>query len=158
MLGPPYRPRTYSGKDRSGSGRTTEQDVGRCRTDTGIARYPDRKGRGQRADPNFDTKVAQPAYGGDRHPAVLFDEAHHNFHTAGGRYKPFAELIASDGYQVIPNREKFSREVLQKGDILVIANASGPRAWASPARRIRRSPMPSATPSATGSRTAARSC
>ena len=39
-----------------------------------------------------------------RHPRVLFDEAHNNFHTAGGRYKPFAELIANDGYQVIPNR------------------------------------------------------
>ena len=58
-------------------------------------------------------------------PRVLFDEAHHNFHTAGGRYKPFAELIANDGYQVIPSTEKFSREVLQKGDVLVIANALG---------------------------------
>ena len=83
-------------------------------------------GGGQRADPGFNTKVARPAYaGGPSHPRVLFDEAHHNFHTASGRYKPFAELITSDGYQVIPNKEKFSRDVLQKGDILVIANALG---------------------------------
>jgi Skp family chaperone for outer membrane proteins len=83
-------------------------------------------GGGQRADPNFNTKVARPAYAsGPRHPRVLFDEAHHNFHTASGRYKPFAELITSDGYQVIPNGEKFTRAVLQKGDILVIANALG---------------------------------
>ena len=50
-----------------------------------------------------------------KHPRVLFDEAHHNFHTAGGRYKPFADLMTSDGYEVIPNREKFSREVLEEG-------------------------------------------
>jgi hypothetical protein len=83
-------------------------------------------GGGQRADPNFDTKVARPAYANAaRPPRVLFDEAHFNFHTAGGRYKPFADLIANDGYAVIPNREKFSRELLQKGEILVIANALG---------------------------------
>ena len=83
-------------------------------------------GGGQRADPDFNTKVARPAYADSaRHPRVLFDEAHHNFHTASGRYKPFADLITSDGYQVIPNQEKFSRQTLQKGDTLIIANASG---------------------------------
>ena len=90
-------------------------------------------GGGQRADPNFDTKVARPAYAdGAVRPRVLFDEAHHNFHTAGGRYKPFAELIANDGYRVIPNREKFGREVLRKGDILVIANALGAEGMGQP--------------------------
>jgi hypothetical protein len=84
------------------------------------------QGGGQRSDPNFNAKVAHPAYaGGPTHPRVLFDEAHHNFHTASGRYKPFAELITNDGYQVIPNKEKFTRDVLSKGDILVIANALG---------------------------------
>ena len=53
----------------------------------------------QVADPDFDPKVAKPAYA-TKHPKVLIDEAHNNFHTAGGRYKPFADLIASDGYQV----------------------------------------------------------
>jgi hypothetical protein len=81
---------------------------------------------GQRADPSFETRVARPAYAdGARHPRVLFDEAHHNFHTAGGRYKPFADLITSDGYQVIPSGATFSRAVLQNGDLLVIANAMG---------------------------------
>ena len=90
-------------------------------------------GGGQRADPNFNTKVDKPAYAGSpKHPRVLFDEAHHNFHTAGGRYKPFADLITSDGYEVIPNREKFSREVLKKGDILVIANALGAEGMGQP--------------------------
>ncbi len=85
-------------------------------------------GGGQRADPNFNVKVAHPAYAGDRsapHPRVLIDEAHGNFHTADGRYKPFADLVANDGYRVGPNKEKFTRSALEKGDILVIANASG---------------------------------
>lgn len=77
---------------------------------------------GQRADPDFDASVAHPAYS-ERRPRVLFDEAHHNFHTAGGRYKAFAELIANDGYQVTPNRQTFSRDVLLGHDVLIIANA-----------------------------------
>ena len=79
---------------------------------------------GQRADPNFDVKVAKPAYT-KIHPRVFLDEAHHNFHTADGRYKPFAELGRNDGYQVVPNRSKFSKEALKDCDILVIANALG---------------------------------
>jgi hypothetical protein len=90
-------------------------------------------GGGQQADPDFNTKVARPAYAGaPRHPRVLFDEAHHNFHTASGRYKPFADLITSDGYLVIPNTEKFSRETLRKGDTLVIANALGAEGMGQP--------------------------
>jgi hypothetical protein len=81
-------------------------------------------GGGQRADPDFDTKVARPAYKTD-HPRVLFDEAHNNFHTTGGRYKPFADVITNDGYKVIPNRNKFTKELLAQGDILIIANALG---------------------------------
>ena len=38
----------------------------------------------QVSDPDFDTRVARPAYTKQR-PRVLFDEAHANFHTAGGR-------------------------------------------------------------------------
>ena len=60
----------------------------------------------QQADPTFDASVAHPAYT-TTHPKVLFDEAHNNFHTASGRYKPFSDLITNDGYQVIPNKEKF---------------------------------------------------
>jgi hypothetical protein len=75
-------------------------------------------------DATFDTAVAQPAYA-DEHPRALFDEAHHNFHTTGGRYRPFAELVANDGYRVITNKKKFTRGLLATGDILVIANALG---------------------------------
>jgi hypothetical protein len=66
----------------------------------------------QITDPNFNTKVARPAYT-KNHPKLLFDEAHNNFHTAGGRYKGFAELITNDGYQVVSNKEKFTEQVLR---------------------------------------------
>jgi hypothetical protein len=79
-------------------------------------------GGGQRADPDFDTKVAHPAYA-ETHPGVLFDEAHNNFHTSGGRYKAFADLIENDGYLIVPNIRKFTADVLQDGAVLVIANA-----------------------------------
>jgi hypothetical protein len=78
----------------------------------------------QVADPNFDTKVPKPAYKKNG-PQVLFDEAHHNFHTTTGRYKPFADLLGNDGYQFTPNKQKFSAGVLRGYRILVIANARG---------------------------------
>src|SRR5687768_8998791 len=78
----------------------------------------------QVADPNFDPAVARPAYT-RKHPRVLFDEAHNNFHTAGGRYKAFADLITSDGYRVTSNSGKFTDDTLAGYDILVIANPLG---------------------------------
>jgi hypothetical protein len=79
-------------------------------------------GGGQRSDPTFVTKVARPAFTTE-HPRVLFDEAHNNFYRTDGRYKPFAEVISSDGFKVIPNKEKFTKNLLSRGDILIIANA-----------------------------------
>src|SRR5712692_8149697 len=78
----------------------------------------------QIADPDFHPAVAHPAYI-ERHPSVLFDEAHFNFHTMSGRYQPFTELIRNDGYQVTPNKSKVSPEALKGCAILVIANAQG---------------------------------
>lgn len=85
----------------------------------------------QQADPTFDARVAHPAYT-TAHPKVLLDEAHNNFHTASGRYKPFADLVGNDGYTVTPNKEKFRKETLQGFDILVIANALGAADMDSP--------------------------
>src|SRR5215217_1179671 len=78
----------------------------------------------QMADPEFDTSVAHPAYKKDG-PRVMFDEAHHNFHTTDGRYKPFVDLLTNDGYHVIRNRQSFSKTRLSGFKILVIANALG---------------------------------
>jgi len=79
----------------------------------------------QMADPAFIAKAAHPAYPDAPGPRVLFDEAHHNFHTTGGRYRPFVDLIRSDGYRIVPNQAAFSGDTLAGYDILVIANAMG---------------------------------
>lgn len=79
----------------------------------------------QVADDNFDTSVAQPAFV-NQHPKVLFDEAHKNIHTPGGLYKPFADLIRNDGYEVVSNEAPFTTASLNGYNILVIANALGP--------------------------------
>jgi len=76
-------------------------------------------------DLGFDSHVARPAHS-KSHPKVLFDEAHGNADTSGGRYRPFADLITSDGYAVRPNSEKLSRSVLKDYQILIVVNASGP--------------------------------
>lgn len=78
----------------------------------------------QSPDPNFNPHVEHPAYT-KNFPRVLFDEAHNNFHTATGRYKPFVDLMFSDGYQIAANRKLFSKESLQTYKILIIANAIG---------------------------------
>lgn len=78
----------------------------------------------QMADTSFDTKVARPVYVSE-HPPVLFDEAHNNIHTTDGLYKPFVDLVSSDGYRITPNKSEFSKETLDDYKILVIANALG---------------------------------
>ena len=78
----------------------------------------------QQPDLEFNTSVENPAYSKNG-PRVMFDEAHHNFHTSEGRYKPFVDLIFNDGYRVIRSRRPFSKQSLDSFKVLVIANALG---------------------------------
>jgi len=78
----------------------------------------------QQPDLEFDTSVEKPAYKKDG-PRIMFDEAHHNFHTTEGRYKPFVDLVMNDGYRVIRNRQSLSKTRLSGFKILVISNALG---------------------------------
>jgi hypothetical protein len=82
------------------------------------------------ADPDFHPVIAHPAYrdGGPPlplPPRVAIDQAHANFHTAGGRYRPFADLLRLDGYRVDSNTAAFTPDGLRGVDVLVIANARG---------------------------------
>jgi uncharacterized protein (DUF2249 family) len=86
------------------------------------ARSGDRGGQ-QVADTAFSPPIPSPAYPPRGGPVVMVDEAHNNFHTASGRYLPFAELLRRDGYVVVPSREPFIATSLKRGAILVIANA-----------------------------------
>jgi len=78
----------------------------------------------QIADPEFKPTVAHPAYSKNG-PRVLFDEAHNNFHTTHGRYKPFADLLTEDGYYVVASRKPFTQESLATFKVMVIADALG---------------------------------
>jgi hypothetical protein len=78
----------------------------------------------QGADPAFKAIVEKPAYT-KSFPRVLFDEGHNNFNTRMGRYKPFADLIEMDGYQIVLSRKIFSKESLETFKILIIADALG---------------------------------
>jgi hypothetical protein len=78
----------------------------------------------QIADPNFNPAILKPAYL-HAHPVVVVDEAHANFHTMGGRYKPFADVLRADGYLVAAGIEAFTKASLASARVLVISNALG---------------------------------
>jgi hypothetical protein len=77
----------------------------------------------QVVDPDFKATVEKPAYAANG-PVVAIDEAHSNFHTAGGQYKPFADLLTADGYRVRPLSRKFEPDALAGVDVLVVSNAN----------------------------------
>ena len=83
----------------------------------------------QTSDPDFDVSVEKPAYAVNG-PVVVIDEAHANFHTSTGRYRPFAELLRNDGYTVVAGRTPIHRDALRETDVLVISNALPPPASA----------------------------
>lgn len=89
---------------------------------------------GQRTpDRDFKATVAAPAHN-DKHPKVLFDEAHFNVRTSRGSYKTFVDLVTGDRYQVTANDKPFEAKTLEGYDILVMSNASGtPRPSEKPA-------------------------
>jgi len=77
----------------------------------------------QQADSEFVPKNKHRSFSEKNGPVVFVDEGHHNFHTMDGRYKPFAQVLVSDGYQVKPSKGKLTLAHLKHADILVVANA-----------------------------------
>jgi len=73
-------------------------------------------------DVSYAPTILKPAYEMEKGPIVAIDEAHHNYHTADGRDRPFASLLQRDGYRVTGFGEVFSLESLQEVDVLVISN------------------------------------
>jgi hypothetical protein len=84
---------------------------------------PRASGPPQIADTGYSPGIPNAAFASGQGPRVFLDEAHFNFHTAGGRYTPFAKLLRRDGFVVDPLREKFTGASLAPARILVIANA-----------------------------------
>jgi hypothetical protein len=84
-------------------------------------------GAQQVADTAFHPPVAHSAYAPGAGPVVAIDQAHHNFHTASGRYLPFAALLERDGYVVRTWTGPFTRAGLAAVRVLVVANALAER-------------------------------
>ena len=81
----------------------------------------------QVSDTAFAPPIPNPMYKAAQGPVVFLDEAHFNFHTADGRYQPFAALLRRDGYDVRASKLAFSKASLKEAKILVIANALAER-------------------------------
>jgi hypothetical protein len=73
--------------------------------------------------PDFNPPIFNPAYLPGEGSKIYIDEAHNNFHTLDGRYKPFAELLERDGYVLNPSKDTIHQNTLDNVDILVISNA-----------------------------------
>jgi hypothetical protein len=84
------------------------------------------------ADLDFRPTIATPSYV-STHPRVVLDEAHANYHTASGRYKPFVDLLQADGYRVVAGPQPFSARTLNGVEVLAIANAQAPELTATAA-------------------------
>ena len=74
-------------------------------------------------EPKVDDTPHQPP----RDSVIMIDQGHHNFHTAAGRYAPFAALLRAQGYTVKPYVGELRRDSLDTGRVLVIANALAAR-------------------------------
>src|ERR1043165_7315654 len=78
-------------------------------------------------DTAFKPPIEKPAYPKGGGLIVMIDEAHFDWHTATGRYLPFAEFLRRDGYVVQSSKSPFNQDALKQGNILVIANALNKR-------------------------------
>ncbi|KAF0140010.1 MAG: hypothetical protein FD122_2771 [Stygiobacter sp.] len=81
----------------------------------------------QVGDSTFNPQLPHPFYKAGSGPTISIDEGHNNFHTQSGRYKPFADILTMDGYNVKPYSKKFSLKELDGTKILVISNALNER-------------------------------
>ena len=86
----------------------------------------------------WSAEVSDPAFPSGLGPCVCIDQGHNNYHTAEGRYSPFASLLRDDGYVVKGFESEFNTETLQRCRILVIVspladeNADQGGDWAYP--------------------------
>jgi len=90
----------------------------------------------QVVDTAFRPSIGTRTYKTGSGPIVTVDEAHHNFHTIDGRYRPFANLLEADGFTVRPGRSTFSPTSLKSISILVIANSLEERNLGAPNWRL----------------------
>jgi hypothetical protein len=81
----------------------------------------------QIGDPDFNPPIFNPAYPPGEGSKIYIDETHNNFHTIDGRYKPFADLLAKDGYVVKPFKDSVTKKSFEDVNIIVMSNALNSR-------------------------------
>ncbi|MEQ9468728.1 MAG: hypothetical protein RLN88_15065 [Ekhidna sp.] len=75
-----------------------------------------------RIDTTFRVDVMRPMFV-ESQPKVLIDEAHNNLHRKETGLFALTRMMESDGAMVESNHKKFTAEILDGYDILIIANA-----------------------------------
>ena len=76
-----------------------------------------------RVDKRFKYKPKTSTYG-LKGPKIFFDEGHLTNNSINGYYKPFADMLRKDGYEVSGlGRNQFTEENLKQAKILIISNA-----------------------------------
>jgi hypothetical protein len=80
----------------------------------------------QVSDPAADLSVAAPAFTLGQGPRLVLDDGHHNFHTAQGRFAPFAAVMRNDGFVVEGSGGPLTAASLSGVRVLVVANALNP--------------------------------
>jgi hypothetical protein len=86
-------------------------------------------------DTVFRPRVTAAAYPAGAGPRIGIDEAHHNYHTAIDRFRPFTILAENDGFRVVRVAGVLDSTRLANLDLLVIANAvheSNVSSWTLP--------------------------
>lgn len=77
----------------------------------------------QTGDTQWVPTVANPEFSQGEGPVVLVDAGHGNFHTIGGRFSAFADLLKLDGYRVQSAEAIVTPELLEQASIFVVSNA-----------------------------------
>lgn len=81
-------------------------------------------GAQQVVDTTFTARLrTAPSFAAGTGPLVLVDGGHNNFHTAGGRYRPFVRLLEADGFTVRASATALDSAALAGARVLVVANA-----------------------------------
>jgi hypothetical protein len=77
-------------------------------------------------DEAYQPDIPDPAFLPGEGPVVCVDEAHNEFHSVEGTYRPFADVLTRDGYRLQRVTEAASRATLEPCAILVIPDAQPP--------------------------------